>query len=464
MDMLEKLKKHRMEVATRENVPLYVVCRNDTLTEIVERLPRTEKELLAIKGVGPKTISKIKEKVFELVDRFDKCNISVSRHSSSSSSSSPSPSPSPSLLASSSEPAILSELSDSSESVKSMKEKDSNDNDNDCEDSLDAEHLQQAFKEPEPTDIKEIKDIKIAKEETPKIEKKKIEIAAESNSNSKTGGEGEDSLIEGLARLSLDSFIADKLPFPSEFKGNRNELMHSVNEDGNIVYDNREYIPDEWNTFVSSLERKYPLLKSIQADHPEGRRPVLTKKIKTQCWDKLPQTNAYIESGLRTQFRCDYYGNLVSIDAKDGSLCCFDPDHVFPWARGGLTTNSNLLAVQFAANRWGKSDKFMATLNRRDMLRGLTPLQFKNVLAYATKGEVAGTGRNDRNYAIQRVIGWLNNTPRNEQTISNFQTRYGTDCAGESLYNFFVEREVSGHHILFVLYLSIHVPSRKLIN
>lgn len=66
-----------------------------------------------------------------------------------------------------------------------------------------------------------------------------------------------------------------------------------------------------------------------------------------------------VEAALRT-WRTDAWGNVVAADAQNAALCGWDADHAFPFSRGGLTVPANLRALQFASNRWAKSDRLLA--------------------------------------------------------------------------------------------------------
>ena len=63
---LAPLKAWRMQRA--DGKPAYTVAPNATLYEIVRRKPRTEADLLAIKGIGPSFIDKHADSLLELLD------------------------------------------------------------------------------------------------------------------------------------------------------------------------------------------------------------------------------------------------------------------------------------------------------------------------------------------------------------------------------------------------------------
>jgi ATP-dependent DNA helicase RecQ len=52
-DLFDRLRAVRRRLADKENVPAYIVFSDAVLREMARRVPRTERELLAISGVGP---------------------------------------------------------------------------------------------------------------------------------------------------------------------------------------------------------------------------------------------------------------------------------------------------------------------------------------------------------------------------------------------------------------------------
>jgi len=85
------------------------------------------------------------------------------------------------------------------------------------------------------------------------------------------------------------------------------------------------------------------------------------------CFDRLRATpgTLALEAAVRDlgmdvaetlkAYRVDWFGNVVSMhdgDSKAGlSLCMFDVDHIFPWRRGGRSSDDNFMALQCYANR-----------------------------------------------------------------------------------------------------------------
>jgi ATP-dependent DNA helicase RecQ len=66
-ELLERLKRWRMETAREEAIPAYVVFHDRTLLEIAGRAPASLDELAAVPGVGPAKLDRYGLKVLELV-------------------------------------------------------------------------------------------------------------------------------------------------------------------------------------------------------------------------------------------------------------------------------------------------------------------------------------------------------------------------------------------------------------
>ena len=66
--LLDALREWRAAAARREQVPAYVVSRNETLEEISRLRPRTEAELLGVRGMGPARLARYGRDILELVE------------------------------------------------------------------------------------------------------------------------------------------------------------------------------------------------------------------------------------------------------------------------------------------------------------------------------------------------------------------------------------------------------------
>lgn len=71
------------------------------------------------------------------------------------------------------------------------------------------------------------------------------------------------------------------------------------------------------------------------------------KKARCTAWDRLLalEENKRIPPRWLERYRSNPYGNVVALEAKGRSVCAFDVDHIFPWARGGLSVPANLMAL-----------------------------------------------------------------------------------------------------------------------
>ncbi len=67
-DIKSELKNLRQQLADAEGVELYRVFQNATIDEICAKLPKTNEELLAIKGMGEKKVQKYGARIFKVVN------------------------------------------------------------------------------------------------------------------------------------------------------------------------------------------------------------------------------------------------------------------------------------------------------------------------------------------------------------------------------------------------------------
>ncbi|KAG1676547.1 hypothetical protein FOA52_000090 [Chlamydomonas sp. UWO 241] len=196
-------------------------------------------------------------------------------------------------------------------------------------------------------------------------------------------------------------------PFPAEFEfkksgkflawrlrrvgGQWSYMVHSMNPADKLFSD------DERKIMIKKWEAEYQnCVKKEKGRESNGREDMTTRTYRTgaevtrkSCFRSL----LYYSDGIPVEHRKDYcvdaYGNVVCIDApSSGSVCGFQPDHLFPWSRGGLTVKSNLAAVHWYANAHVKIDRLLAenaeglggaSLEKR-MLVGLSVKQFLAIL------------------------------------------------------------------------------------
>lgn len=69
-ELFERLRAWRKALAEQDHVPSYVVMHQKTLIAVCRALPRSSKELLGIKGIGPSFISKYGEQVLSVVEEW----------------------------------------------------------------------------------------------------------------------------------------------------------------------------------------------------------------------------------------------------------------------------------------------------------------------------------------------------------------------------------------------------------
>jgi ATP-dependent DNA helicase RecQ len=66
-ELFDRLRALRRRIADAENVPAYIVFSDAVLRQMARRVPRTERELLAIPGIGPAKIQRYGERFLELL-------------------------------------------------------------------------------------------------------------------------------------------------------------------------------------------------------------------------------------------------------------------------------------------------------------------------------------------------------------------------------------------------------------
>jgi ATP-dependent DNA helicase RecQ len=67
--LLDRLKRVRSELASRESLPAYCIFNDATLDSIAARSPLTESDLLDVKGVGPTKLAKYGQMFLDVVRR-----------------------------------------------------------------------------------------------------------------------------------------------------------------------------------------------------------------------------------------------------------------------------------------------------------------------------------------------------------------------------------------------------------
>uniref|UniRef100_A0A061R0D0 HNH domain-containing protein n=1 Tax=Tetraselmis sp. GSL018 TaxID=582737 RepID=A0A061R0D0_9CHLO len=116
-------------------------------------------------------------------------------------------------------------------------------------------------------------------------------------------------------------------------------------------------------------EAEYPVIpgtKDLGNGRERTRPDTSSDRVRRVAWDELKDLEATIAlrqllpKSMKDDFRVDPFGNVVSIRAeKRWSVCGFQVDHIFPWARGGLTEPNNLMALHWHANQHVKNDAIL---------------------------------------------------------------------------------------------------------
>ena len=68
--LFDKLKEWRKEAAEKKGFPVYIVCNNTELADLVKNAPKTLEELKNIQGFGKKKIEKYGKEITELIKNF----------------------------------------------------------------------------------------------------------------------------------------------------------------------------------------------------------------------------------------------------------------------------------------------------------------------------------------------------------------------------------------------------------
>ena len=65
--MYARLREWRNAEAKRQDISRFIIASNATLAEIARRVPYTEADLKAVKGMGPERLRKYGDKILEVV-------------------------------------------------------------------------------------------------------------------------------------------------------------------------------------------------------------------------------------------------------------------------------------------------------------------------------------------------------------------------------------------------------------
>lgn len=65
-ELIESLKKYRLETCKKENVAAYMIFNNAEMEDLIEKYPRTKEELLKVRGFGAKKVEKYGEEILSI--------------------------------------------------------------------------------------------------------------------------------------------------------------------------------------------------------------------------------------------------------------------------------------------------------------------------------------------------------------------------------------------------------------
>lgn len=67
-ELIESLKKYRLETCKKENVAAYFIFNNAEMEDLIEKYPRTKEELLKVRGFGEKKVEKYGEEILGMLN------------------------------------------------------------------------------------------------------------------------------------------------------------------------------------------------------------------------------------------------------------------------------------------------------------------------------------------------------------------------------------------------------------
>ena len=180
-----------------------------------------------------------------------------------------------------------------------------------------------------------------------------------------------------------------------------------------MVWNEKTYTEDEWRHQIKTWEELYPNI-SLNDDDAYLETAVETASymkyqvskpsMRECCYNSLAEIAV---EELRHCFRVDIFGNIISLQAQDNSICAFDVAHLFPWCRGGRSVKQNFTALQSDANRLVKGlDRFTQSLSRGEMQQfGIVEDQMVALIEYAKLS--CNGDRRLWHYERFQIINWL---------------------------------------------------------
>ncbi len=156
----------------------------------------------------------------------------------------------------------------------------------------------------------------------------------------------------------------------------------------------------EYKKWAEELETKYPSLKPPHFHETVQHRTQQCQNNRDYCWDKLDRhmlgkvwqdrTKQKMPSRLGANlFRFDMFNNVVMkaappLGCSPKAVCAWEVDHIFPWARGGCSVQTNFAGVQWGANN-KKRDKIIQCMGPEcasELQVGLSPDAFVTLFMF----------------------------------------------------------------------------------
>ena len=200
---------------------------------------------------------------------------------------------------------------------------------------------------------------------------------------------------------------------------------------------------DEYKIWAAALEKKYPKYQSLDKHWCETAqyRTAQCMQARDYCWNKLDRdtlgkvwqdrTNEKMPSRLDL-FRVDMFNNVVMNGCSPKAVCAWEVDHIFPWARGGCSVQTNFAGVQWGANN-KKRDKIIQGMDlgpecASKLQVGLSPGAFVTLFMFCDQllPHTRSSRQNVR--ALQdRAVYFLRGSPMVGQAKVNLAETLGHD-------------------------------------
>jgi hypothetical protein len=201
--------------------------------------------------------------------------------------------------------------------------------------------------------------------------------------------------------------------------------------------DNRIGSREEYEKWAAALDNKYPRLDKHWCETVQYRT-AQCKKARDYCWNKLDRhtlgkvwqdrTKLALPSRLGADlFRVDMFNNVVMNECSTKAVCAWEVDHIFPWARGGCSVQTNFAGVQWGANN-KKRDKIIQGMDlgpecASELQVGLSPDAFVTLFMFCEQ-VLPHTRQNVRAWQ-DRAVYFLRGSPMVGQAKVNLAETLG---------------------------------------